>query len=405
MAGVARSRSPAWMERELPRIFEAMAALNAPVSHYKICSTLDSAPHVGSIGVAMDLAIPVLGGRWHPLLVAAPAIGRYQAFGNLFAVASGQVCRLDRHPTMRRHPVTPMDEADVRLHLSRQTRREIGLVDLTDLKSPVLANNSLEAQLGGGREIVALDVLDEESLAAAGELIWTNRGKRLLAVGSQGIEYALIAHWRKAGAIGAAPVTPSAVPVERIAVASGSCSPDTAVQIDFAREHGFRTIRVGVALATDPAAWASEMERLAAEACCMIGEGHDPLLLTAEGPDDPSVAAFNEAIAAAGADPQEVNARLGTGLGTVLGRVLSRTRLARGILAGGDTSGYGAMALRIEALTALAPTVPGAALFKAHGRNLVVPHLEVALKGGQMGTPDYFQWIKMGGGPSLNRSA
>ena len=136
----------------------------------------------------------------------------------------------------------------------------------------------------------------------------------------------------------------------------------------------------------------------------MIGEGHDPLLLTAEGPDDPSVAAFNEAVAAAGTDPQEVNARLGTGLGTVLGNVLSRTGLTRGILAGGDTSGYGAMALRIEALTALAPTMPGAALFKAHGRDLVVPRLEIALKGGQMGTADYFQWIKMGGDPSLNRS-
>jgi uncharacterized protein YgbK (DUF1537 family) len=62
------------------------------------------------------------------------------------------------------------------------------------------------------------------------------------------------------------------------------------------------------------------------------------------------------------------------------------------------------MALGIEALTALAPTVPGAALFKAHARNSALGEMEIALKGGQMGTPDYFQWIKAGGGPSPERS-
>jgi uncharacterized protein YgbK (DUF1537 family) len=404
IAGVARSRSPEWMKRELPPVFEALAALNAPVSHYKICSTLDSAPDIGSIGQAIDLAVPILGGRWHPLLVAAPAIGRYQSFGNLFAVASGHIHRLDRHPTMRHHPVTPMEEADVRLHLSRQTGRKIGLVDLLDLQEPAQANSKLEAHLDSGSEIIALDVVDERSLAACGGLIWKNRGDRLFAVGSQGVEYALIAHWRATGAIGPAPAIAGAGRVERIVVASGSCSPDTAAQIAWAREHGFQTIRVRAERAVDPAAWAGELDRLATEACGMVGQGRDPLLLSAEGPDDPSIALFKEAVAASGSGTQEANARLGTGLGMVLGRILSQTKLKRGILAGGDTSGYGTMALGIEALTALAPTVPGAALFKAHGRNPVVPGLEIALKGGQMGTPDYFQWIKTGGGPSLNRS-
>ena len=87
IAGVARSRNPDWMDQHLPPVFRALAELEAPVSHYKICSTLDSSPHVGSIGRAVELAVPILGGEWHPLVVAAPAIARYQAFGNLFAVA------------------------------------------------------------------------------------------------------------------------------------------------------------------------------------------------------------------------------------------------------------------------------------------------------------------------------
>src|SRR5206468_649296 len=104
IAGVARSQSPAWMDAHLPPIFRALAALSAPIAHYKVCSTFDSAPHVGSIGHAIDLAAPLLGGDWHPLFVAAPSIERYQAFGNLFAMVGGVGYRLDRHPTMSRHP-------------------------------------------------------------------------------------------------------------------------------------------------------------------------------------------------------------------------------------------------------------------------------------------------------------
>ena len=43
-------------------------------------------------------------------------------------------------------------------------------------------------------------------------------------------------------------------------------------------------------------------------------------------------------------------------------------------------------------------TIPGAALCRAYGDG---PHdgLEIALKGGQMGSTDYFGWIRDGGGP------
>ena len=123
------------MDKHLPPVFRALAELKAPVSHYKVCSTLDSSPQVGSIGRAAELAAPILGGAWHPLVIGAPAIARYQAFGNLFAAAADGVrYRLDRHPGMSRHPVTPMNEGDIRVHLGRQTNMPIGLVDLVAMK-------------------------------------------------------------------------------------------------------------------------------------------------------------------------------------------------------------------------------------------------------------------------------
>src|SRR3954469_22568658 len=41
----------------------------APITHYEVCSTFDSAPHVGSIGRAIDIGTPILGGSWKPVVV------------------------------------------------------------------------------------------------------------------------------------------------------------------------------------------------------------------------------------------------------------------------------------------------------------------------------------------------
>src|SRR3954447_14972905 len=41
IAGIARSQSPAWMDRNLPPVFELLRSLGAPIVHYKVCSTFD----------------------------------------------------------------------------------------------------------------------------------------------------------------------------------------------------------------------------------------------------------------------------------------------------------------------------------------------------------------------------
>jgi 3-oxoisoapionate kinase len=185
IAGIARSQNNGWMDQNLPPIFGTLAGIGAPISHYKVCSTFDSAPHISSIGHTIDLAVPLLGGLWHPMVVASPAMGRYQLFGNLFATVHGTGYRLDRHPTMSLHPVTPMDEADLGVHLAGQTRRRIGLVDFIAMTTDK-ANDALGKQRANGAEIISLDVLDQRSLVEAGRLMWENRGERLFAIGSQG---------------------------------------------------------------------------------------------------------------------------------------------------------------------------------------------------------------------------
>src|SRR5689334_17388301 len=50
VAGMTRSMSPDQMEQTLRPALSTLRASGAPIVHYKVCSTFDSSPAVGSIG-------------------------------------------------------------------------------------------------------------------------------------------------------------------------------------------------------------------------------------------------------------------------------------------------------------------------------------------------------------------
>ncbi|GLS88197.1 hypothetical protein GCM10010873_31710 [Cypionkella aquatica] len=394
IASTARSHSPAWMAAHMPAPLAYLATLNAPFLHYKICSTLDSAPEVGNIGTAIDLALVACPSQGVPVLTAAPRMRRYQAFGHLFAGTPQGVFRLDRHPVMAQHPVTPMAESDVLRHLAAQSSLPSALIDIEALASPDGGQSALNSALQTAK-LLGFDTLNAENDAAVGQLLWHNRDKLRLLVGSQGVEYALIEHWQRNGLIPVVPAAVSVGAVPQIIAVSGSVSPITAAQIAWSAEHGFGLVRLDAStLLHSPAAAEADAT---AKALNLIAQGQSPLILTAAGPDDPAVAGFRAALAHSDISAETANQRIGESLGRVLDASLRASRIRRAVISGGDTSGHGARQLDLFALTALAPTIPGAALFQAHG-NGVHDGLQLALKGGQMGSADYFGWIRAGGG-------
>jgi 3-oxoisoapionate kinase len=174
-------------------------------------------------------------------------------------------------------------------------------------------------------------------------------------------------------------------------------SPITAAQIAFAIENGFAPIRLDAASAVDESSWQNALAKAAEQALAALGEGRDPLVYTATGPADPAVKALRTAIATAGVPSDRINSRIGAGLGFVLGRVLREARLTRAVISGGDTSGHAASTLGVYALTAVAPVAPGSPLCRAHADDAELAGLEIALKGGQVGRPDFFCAVKRGG--------
>lgn len=334
LAGTSRAMSPAEMDRALP---EAFASLRSPLLHYKVCSTFDSSPAVGSIGRAIEIGRRVTGASWVPLIVGAPPLRRYCAFGQLFATHEGATHRIDRHPVMSRHPVTPMDEADLRVHLSRQTGLSVQLVDVLQLDSG--------ARFEPRADIVLFDVLRDEHLETIGRLL--EEHKPPFVAGSSGVEYAL---FRRRLALKPADAA------DQILVLSGSCSAVTAGQIEWARDHGYETLRL------DPG-----VERRAAE---LLRLGRNVVIYTG----DPSIT--------------EAKAAPGERLGEVGAALLRHVR--RVVIAGGDTSGRVGRRLGLRSLEMIAPIAPGSPLCRAD------TGLEIAMKGGQVGRPDYFERVRAG---------
>jgi 3-oxoisoapionate kinase len=382
IAGDSRSRSPVWMSAHLPEIFMGLKEFGAPLMHYKICSTFDSSPACGSIGRAMEIGRDIFSPSVIPIVVGAPHLRRYVAFGNLFAAdADGKVVRIDRHP-MSRHPVTPMREADLRAHLAAQTRMKIGLVDGPTLEGGN-GSEAVAALVAAGHQAVLFDTIDARTQAAVGELLWSLALQRpLFSASSSGLTAALISAWSTLGIVIERPVGTASPATGPLLVVSGSCSAVTERQLRYAFDHGYHGIPIEPVALLDPlgrdlaAAMDAGMQSLSA--------GQDTILYTTLGTP---------------AGPVQ-GEELGVALGGLLREILicsnaSGIPVRRVLICGGDTTSHAVQQLGVYALTWVANLQPGAPLCRAHADS-ELHDLEVVLKGGQVGTDNFFDVVRGG---------
>ncbi len=388
VAGLTRSMPPAQMAEILEPAFRSLLKLAPRHIHYKVCSTFDSSPAIGSIGKAIDTGMNVFQSSFVPLLVAAPGLGRFTVFGNHFArmgtQPSAEVYRLDRHPSMRKHPVTPATESDLRIHLGRQTRKLIGLIDIQAVSAGITQiSQSLQHNLVEGKEIILLDALEESQLLPIGQCLDTwakNNNGPLFSVGSSGIESALGACWQQAGELPSAMSWPNPGKATPLLVISGSCSPVTGRQIARAKQIGFEEI-----IATPDTCLpgnAAMLEQLVKRA--LVAMQHDKsVIIHTNGTQETAT--------------REISAEhLGTMLGKAVLQIAMQFDLRRLVVAGGDTSSYAARAMGIEAVEMIAPIVKGAPLCRVVAPGSPVDQKEISFKGGQVGDEYFFEHLLLG---------
>lgn len=400
VAGASRAMSPAEMDGQLPDVLAGLARLGAPIVHYKVCSTFDSAPSIGSIGRVMELSRAAFGDAAIPVIAATPALGRYGIFGQLFArsATDGRVHRIDRHPIMSVHPVTPMHEADLARHLGAQTTMRfehftLPLFELDAAARGAELQRLAAAAHGGALLFDGSTAVHATETGRLLEALAQGRDRPLFCVGGSGVEYALTHRWREAGALPPQPaVNEGFEAVPQVLAISGSASPLSALQIDAALAAGFVDLPVDAAALV--ARGGNELERLADTALGALRAGRSVMLHTARGPQDERIASTLAALTAQGLDPaqarHEGGRRLAQRLGELADRLLRAHLLQRLVVSGGDTSSLVTQRLAPDALRVAARLAPGAPLCRAVSSEPHLAGLELALKGGQMGQADYF---------------
>ena len=375
IAGATRSMAPAQIRQALQPAAQLFAALRVPLVHYKVCSTFDSAPEVGNIASAVEVLRAAMPTAPVAVLGGQPSLGRYCLHGNLFAAAGadGAVYRIDRHPTMCRHPVTPMHEADLRRHLAAQ-----GLGPVESVAYPAYAQGAghveqrwLAAQQGGAAALL-FDVGEAAHLRVIGTVLARQAARGgAIAVGASSVAEAMASVHAEAG--NAPPADGIDAARGPVLLLAGSLSPVTARQVALARSYQFIALDAQRLGAGD----AAYLAQAVAQCADALREGRHVLACTAQAEGGAQAGVDARALALAGAQ--------------LLARVLEAVPLRRVGVAGGDTSSLAMQALDAWGLAHSARIAPGVALCRLYSDRPALDGLEIMLKGGQMGPDDLFE--------------
>ncbi|SFO89829.1 four-carbon acid sugar kinase family protein [Salibacterium halotolerans] len=390
IAGTARAKNPAGMEKELTPVWSLFQSIRPYFVHYKVCSTFDSSPEVGSIGFVSELSRRYFKGSTYPLLVGTPDLGRYTVFGSHFANFHGNVFRLDEHPVMSKHPVTPMDEADLGKHLQKQTSQSIGYKTVLDMEKESPEPTVLEDT----EDITIFDALEEKHMNWFADVMWASRqDEPQFLIGSSGIEFAMAAKWKAEGQTNAYEQTAQAQDIEQMLVVSGSVSDVTKKQLEQAEEAGFHLEQVPYELLTSEETLGSFIQHV----LTLLEQKKKVVLYTAKGPSDEAIEKTRTHLQNEGIAEEDMGIYLGKRLGEWTKHIMEQSSLRRLVISGGDTSGFVTSQLGIYGLEVLESTAPGAPLCHAYSDDKRFNGLEIALKSGQLGGEAFFEKVFQAG--------
>ncbi len=361
IASATRSMGSAELREAVEPAGRFFRTLGVRLVHYKCCSTFDSAPEVGNLAIALETLRPFVDQPTAVILGGQPSLGRYCAFSNLFATAGDETHRLDRHPTMSRHPATPMGEADLRRHFAA-----LGLETVEGIHCPLLDDVShlLDRVASSEAEAVLWDALTQEHVSVAGTALrrLSERGS-VLAVGASGVAEAFFGS-RHAPTVAAT----NDLEVSQVLALAGSLSPTTRAQVLASRR--YRRLRIDpMALITSSA----YRDDILADATKILGMG-DNLLLHTMSLDGPTASAAEASLAVEGAK--------------LVCTILDQCPVPRLFAAGGDTSSHLVQTLGIWGLGFAGRADKGVSISRARSDRPDRDGMLLILKGGQMGNTD-----------------
>lgn len=335
---------------------------------FKICSTFDSTD-AGNIGPVMD-ALRADCGEANVLVTPAfPETGRTVYQGNLFVGA----VPLNESP-LKDHPLNPMHDSNLVRVLARQSKTQIGLVDLATVKRGADAVRARLVELAGkGIGAVIVDAVFDSDL----ETIGLVAAEHLLSVGASGMGLGLARALVSTGKVkpAAASSGGGAAVGGAAACLAGSCSQATLRQIASAE-------KVMPVLHLDPdriLAGTDEVQRALTWARPRLAEG--PVLIASSStPEQVAAVQARHGRDAAGHAIEQAMADIAENL--------VKSGVRRLVVAGGETSGAVVDRLEIPGFLVGAEIAAGVPVLRAVGAR--AGDMLLALKSGNFGGPGFF---------------
>ncbi|MET4387153.1 uncharacterized protein YgbK (DUF1537 family) [Bradyrhizobium sp. F1.4.3] len=335
---------------------------------FKICSTFDSTD-AGNIGPVMDALRADCGEAVVLVTPAFPETGRTVYQGNLFVGA----VPLNESP-LKDHPLNPMRDSNLVRVLARQSKTQIGLVDLATVTRGADAVRARLAELSGqGIGAAIIDAVFDRDLETIG-LVAANHQ---LSVGASGIGLGLARALVSTGKVKSTAVSgeTGAAVGGPAACLAGSCSQATLKQIASAES-------VMPVLHLDPdriLTGAGEAQRALDWARPRLAEG--PVLIASSAtPDQVAALQARHGRDAAGHAIEQTMADIAENL--------VRSGVRRLVVAGGETSGAVVDRLKIPGFLVGAEIAAGVPVLRAVGHQGGA--MLLALKSGNFGGPEFF---------------
>ncbi|MGM0858829.1 MAG: four-carbon acid sugar kinase family protein [Pseudomonadota bacterium] len=325
------------------------------VIHLKICSTFDSAPATGNFALAMRSLSSAAGISVQAVVGGQPSLGRYCAFGHLFArTADGAVYRIDRHPVMKAHPVTPMAESDLALHFTALGGEPPTLLDHVALHR---SDSEIQPNLTG---VTLFDALDERDISKVGDLLRANTP--VICAGASSVAEAVVGTGERR--------CPEPIQLNSpVLVFVGSRSSVSAEQVLQAQEYEVFALTPAQITAD------GDIDDVVEASCMALRAGKNVLLCI-------------DASAPVGT-PRELAQRSAA----LVCEIVASTQVGALVVAGGDTSSAISRALDPQCIAYRGDIDRGVSLCTAEFADK--SDLPVVLKGGQVGRLDLFDHLAL----------
>jgi len=347
----------------------ALVDVGCGMFHKKTCSVFR-----GNIGAEFDAMMDELGVDFCPVVLGFPKNGRITRDGLHYVHG-----RLLEDSEFRDDPIHPMKESDLVSILQKQTERPVALIGHEVVSQGVGAIKAAMDQLRGSCRYAIFDVVSQEALHTIAGVL---KDVRMLA-GSSAIGEEL-PKWLPGEGRG----IPRALlagrkPEAGTLIVAGSVTPQTRLQVEFAKAVGIPSLVLESEVLLDPSKRDGLIEKIANKAAREITAGRDFIVQSENEPE--KVRQAKKAASQAGMDEREAGRLIGSALARITAEVVAGTGLSRLIVLGGETSGNICDALGIAGNMVLKEITPGVPSVLTIGKTEIL----MAPKSGSFGKEDF----------------